>query len=302
MNQAELVATLDRYFSIQNFDEKGFWPEQLPSVYKASAQPYFVPQFWNSLWNGLMLDNTQGDIDRVYLVVFPTASILDTIIAKEVGRGAPGCLIFAHHPLPYQEKGAGFTEIPIAQLEELREHAISFYSCHAPLDCHPETSTANALANALGLTDIQRFGRYYGGLAGVYGTVPPVSFQDFAERVAETCELNALRYDQLLHIGRQVHQVAVLAGGGGNANFMDAAMNVGADTYVTGHWHLFADNTTSTAHRAEQEKYLPAVTMNLIGASHYGSEMVVLRDQMKDWFAEQFEVEVVLIRQKDPWG
>lgn len=302
MNQADIVAQLNQFFAVQNFHEGDFWLSLLPEVYKGTAQSFFVPEFWDGTWNGLMLDNARSDVDRVYLVVFPTANIMDTIIAKEVERGAPGSLIFTHHPLPFHEKSVGFSQIPIEQLEELREHQISLYNCHAPLDCHPEISTGTALANALGLNDSQRFAPYHGGLAGVYGTVPPVAFQQFADRVAEVCELEKLRYDQILHIGKPVHKVAIIPGGGDSQAFINEAMQLGADTYVTGHWHLFADNPYANSQRPEFETYLPSVHLNLIGASHYSSEMVVMRDQMKDWFSEKLELETVLIRQKEAWG
>lgn len=301
MKRDDLINTLDNYFGVHGFEEEGtVWQGFMSDVYKSQVQPFFVQEFWEGHWNGLMLDNA-AEVDRIYLVVFPTARILDTIIAKEVERGAHGAMIFAHHPLAYDEKGSGFISIPAEQLEELREHRISFYNCHAPLDCHPVTSTGNALANALGLNDIKRFGAYRGGLAGVHGMVPPIPFNGFAERLAKVCELPALRYDQILHNGQPVHHVAVVAGGGGNRQFIDEAISLGIDTYITGHWHLFADNAFSTARREEFKDYLPGLKINLLGASHYSSEMVVMRDQMRNWFSK-IDLESVLIKQENPWG
>ena len=301
MNPAEITNALDRYFEVRRFNENDGWLPFISEVDKATIKPFFVPEFWNGTWNGLMLENA-AKIDRVYLIVFPTPKILDTIIAKEVERGAPGAMIFAHHPIAFDEKGVGFMPLAVEQLEELREHGISFYNCHAPLDCHPVTSTGNALANALGLNDLQRFAPYYGGLAGVYGTVPPISFQAFAERLAKVCELPALRYDQLLHNAQPIHKVALVPGGGGDQPIISEAVGLGVDTYVTGHWHLFADNPFSNNHREGFKTFVPTLNINLLGASHYSSEMVVMRDQMKSWFSKELELEAVLIRQENPWG
>jgi len=301
MNLADVVNTLDSYFAVKKFDESGQWLSHMDDVHRAAAKPFFVPEFWDGAWNGLMLNNGT-EADRVYLVVFPTSDAIDTIIAREVERGASGSVIFAHHPAAYEEAGRGFVQIPIEQLEELREHQISYYNCHSPLDCHAETSTGTALANALGLHDLERFAKYYGGYAGVYGTVAQTTFQKFAEHVAKVCELTFLRYDQIVHNTQPIQKVALVPGSGGSPEFINEAAGVGADTFVTGHWHLFGNNDYSRQRREEFATYIPTVKINLIGASHYSSEMVVMRDQMKAWFREELELEAVFIPQDDPWG
>jgi len=301
MKQVNIILELDTFFEVQAFDEREGWSFTIDSTYQEAAKPFVKNGFWESSWNGLMLDNTD-EVDRVYLVVFPSRTVLDTIIAKEVGRGGEGALIFAHHPAAYHEAGKGFSPIPIEQLEELEEHRISFYNCHAPLDCHTSISTGNAMANALGLNDVQRFAKYYGGYAGVIGTVPDVSFSAFAERLADVCELDHLRYDQILHNGQPVKRVAIVPGGGDSETMLDEAQARGADTYVTGHWHLFGDNDFAEQRRESFKQYIPNLKMNLLAASHYSSEMVVMRDQMQTFFDDKFDLEAQLIRQDDPWG
>lgn len=301
MKQTELVQALDTFFNVSAYQERENWHNILTEMQRSVMKPFIVPTFWDGLFNGLMVDCTE-DVNRIYLVVFPNREVLDTIIAKEVERGAPGALIFAHHPLAFEESGAGFLPIPAEQLEELNEHNISYYSCHAPLDCHAEISTGSALAKALLLDDVQRFAPYFAGYAGVYGTVSDVSFNAFAQRVAEICELSVLRYDQVLHNARPVNKVAIVAGGGGNQDFINEAMQLEADTYVTGHWHLFAPNEFSKNRRQAFAEYIPKATLNLLGTAHYSSEMVVMRDQLPSWFESRFDLEAILVRQDNPWG
>src|SRR5258708_28629092 len=147
INQAELVTKLDKFFEIANYDESRS-QEYLPSGYESIFGRFAAPGFVAGPWNGLMLANAD-EVDRVYPIVFPGQSVLDEIIAREVERGAPGALIFSHHLFDYQESGPRFSYMPEAQLEELKEHHISFYNCHAPLDCTREISTSLALAHAL---------------------------------------------------------------------------------------------------------------------------------------------------------
>lgn len=302
MNLDELCSTLDLFFNVHAFDESQDWERFWDDPYRETFRHFARPTFLEGSWNGLMLDNRSeaAIVERVYLVVFPTQDIIDTIIAQEVERNAPGSLIFAHHLSGFTEKGAAFEPIAAEQLEELREHHISYYNCHAPLDCHDEISTGNALANALQLDVEGRFARYYAGLAGVHGTIPPTPFQKFAERLQGVCELPHLRYDQVRHNGQMVEHVAILPGGGDDPDLIQEAASLGADTYITGHWWLFGKSEFAAQRREAARSVIGQANMNLLSASHYSSEMVVMRDQMEEWFADH-GVDTVLIRQQDPW-
>jgi putative NIF3 family GTP cyclohydrolase 1 type 2 len=227
---------------------------------------------------------------------------LDTIIAREVADGAPGALIFAHHLTDLEESGRGPVTIPEVQLEELKEHRISYYTCHAPLDCHLEISTARALANALGLHEQEHFAPHYGGMSAVHGVVgKPTSYQAFAARLAKITDVDRLRYDQVRHCGLPVNRVAVVPGGGGRPERLEEAAAAGCDTYVTGQWWPFSEtNEAAEPHREQMRQLLPQVRMNLLGASHYATEMVVMRDQMPGWFRDR-GVDAEFVPQEDPW-
>lgn len=302
MNLQKLCGELDTFFKVSDFNESDGWSHLMADTYRGAFQRFVRSEFIEGTWNGLMLENPaeSADVNRVYLVVFPNQNLLDTIIANEVERGAPGALIFTHHVLGYSEAAAAFNPIKIEQLEELREHHISIYVCHAPLDCHLKISTGNALADALGLQEQRRFAPYYGGEAGILGKVNPASFQEFAEKVARVCELPFLRYDQCLHNGKPVQLVAIVPGGGNDADLMKEAATLGADTYVTGHWWLFGESDFARQDREKMRLFLETQALNLVGASHYSSELIVMRDQMPGWF-KKHNLETMLIRQTDAW-
>ena len=302
MNLDDLCTKLDLFFNVHAFDESEGWNFAVTESYLSTFKRFARPSFFDGAWNGLMLDNRneQAEIDRVYLVVFPNQDIIDTIIAQEVERSAPGALIFAHHLMGFSERQLEFEPLVTEQLEELQEHQISFYNCHAPLDCHMEISTGNALANALGLQEQARFAEYYGGMAGVHGKIQPTSFQKFAEKLAEVCELPALRYDQCRHNGRIVEHVALIPGGGDDPTEMGQAETLGADTFVTGHWWLFGESEFAQERRANAAEPINNLALNLLAGSHYSTELIVMRDQMVDWF-QDLELETVLLRQSDPW-
>lgn len=300
MNQAELVSGLDSYFNVQAFDERDDLKMFSPG-YQSVLERFAIPGFLQSTLNGLMLNNAR-EVDRVYTIVFPAPQVIDTIIAREVERGAPGALIFCHHISDYQESGAGFSPIGEPLLAELREHQISYYLCHAPLDCHPETSTSTALANALKLRDPERFARYRGGLAGVRGKIGPIGFHELAKRAAEVTGLPMLRYSALRNNGRPVQQVGIVAGDGGTPEYIREAIELGVDTFITGEWWLFGASETRASRRSTIHDFLVSADINLIGTSHYASEAVVMRDQMPDWFRTNTPgIDARFIPQEDPW-
>jgi putative NIF3 family GTP cyclohydrolase 1 type 2 len=302
INQADLTAKLDAFFDVRAYDER-VWRESFPAGYESVFQRYAAPGFWDGSWNGLMLSNA-GSIARFYPIVFPTQNVLDTIIAREVERGAPGAIIFCHHMADYHENGGAFVPITEAQLEELKEHHISYYVCHAPLDCHPQISTSTALANALKLKDQARFGAYRGGQSGVYGKVGgnTPGFHDFGKRVAEACGLPGLRYYAVRHNGRPVLQVGIVTGLGGRPEHIREALDLGCDTFVTGEWWLYGPGEWRARSREKMHEFLQNADVNLIGTSHYASEAVVMREQMPAWVRENApSVEPMFIAQDDPW-
>lgn len=299
MIQAELVQKLDAFFDIAAFDERERWSQIIPADALPVYHRFLLEEFVEGPWNGLMLDCSE-DIDRVYAVVFPGQDVLDTILALELERGAPGAMIFAHHPADYEESGRGFRGISEDQLEELREHNISYYCCHAPLDCHPEISTVGALAKALKLRDRQRFSPHHGCEEGVVGRVPDMAFTRFVHLLAETTDLPYIRYNQLRHNGQPVDRVALIPGGGDDPDQLRAVRDLGCDTYVTGQWWLEGDYEYARQQREIMRELVPQLPMNLIGTSHYASEMVVLRDQIPGWFRSA-GIEARFVAQPDPW-
>lgn len=305
--QATLTSKLDNYFNIAAFDERDL-RRFFPAGYESTLRRYATASYLDGGWNGLLLDNT-AQIDRVYLIVFPSPQVLDTIIAREVERGAPGALIFSHHMFDLAESGPGLEFAPEPVLEELREHHINLYVCHSPLDCHAQISTSGALATALKLKNQERFAPYHGGQAGVIGTVSvagnsgaTIGFHEFCKKVAEANELPSLRYHGIRHNGRPVSKVAVVAGGGGTVEYISEAVERGADTFVTGEWWLYGPGEYRATQREALHHYLKTADINLISATHYASEAVVMRLQMLDWFREHVAaVDPVFIPQEDPY-
>jgi hypothetical protein len=69
---------------------------------------------------------------------------------------------------------------------------------------------------------------------------------------------------------------------------------------VTGLWWPLGEYEYAAQRREVLSELVPTLPMNLLGTSHYASEMVVLRDQMPGWFRNA-GIEAKFIKQPNPW-
>jgi putative NIF3 family GTP cyclohydrolase 1 type 2 len=297
---SEFARKLDRLFEIERFAEPNGWDFALGESEKTALLRRAAPDFART-FNGLLLGAGRGDsaVARAHLLVFPEASLIDQVLARESDRGG-GAVIVTHHPVDMETGGRGFVAIPERQLQGLEQAKVAFYVLHAALDCHNEISTSRALAEGLGLEITDVFAPYVGGEAGVIGNQPPEPFADFAERVRALCELPYFRMDQVRFAGRAVSRVAVVAGGGDDPDYLAEAEAKGADCYLAGHWWTPHPGEWCDHNRAALRDAIALSRMNLLSASHDGSELVVFRDRLEPLF-ESWELAVELHRQTDHW-
>jgi hypothetical protein len=134
----------------------------------------------------------------------------------------------------------------------------------------------------------------------VHGRVSDTTFGKFAEHLAEVTELPYIRYNQVRFNGQPVEHIALIPGGGERSEHLELARELGCDTYVTGHWWLIGNNEYAARQREIMRDLIPSLPMNLLGTSHYASEMIVLRDQLPGWFRNA-GIEARFVRQPDPW-
>jgi putative NIF3 family GTP cyclohydrolase 1 type 2 len=296
----QLAQRLDDFFEVRRFDERSNWDFALDPDQRFVLTRRGGPTF-QACFNGLLnAPDEERECKRDYLVVFPEESLLDQIIAQERSRGCPGAVVLTHHPCDMETSCRGFIPIPEYQLVQMAEAKIALYVLHAPLDCHAQISTSGALADGLGLKREGVFAPYVGGHAGVIGEQAPEPFAAFAEHVRQLCELPFFVPDQVRFAGRMVSRVAIVAGGGDDVNELVEAEEIGADTFLAGHWWTPHAGKWADGNRKAIAEGLKWFTMNFLSASHDGSELVVFRDRLAPLVAS-WGVETVLVRQADHW-
>jgi len=293
MKTADLAVRLDSFFHVERYPSDDFaviveFCQEAGIPIQEYATPAFLHRF-----NGLMLHNAE-EVPRVFTLVFPSDEVLAEVERRAAGDPA---LIFTHHPMDFETSGRGLIAVGEEWLRRLREAGVSLYSAHAPLDCHEAVSTSRALARAVGVPAETTFAGYFGGHAGVYGRIEPTTFEEFCERVRRACGVARL---ETKAGGGKVERVAVVAGGAAYPPLMQEALDAGCDTYLTGDFRVRHGGPWAEEHRPEFDAFVDQVPLNLVGASHYATEALVLRDDMLAHFRE-LGLAAEFVPQVDPW-
>jgi putative NIF3 family GTP cyclohydrolase 1 type 2 len=220
----DVVAELDRYFRIPEI-ENDDWAPAFGSVY---AEPYwreYLESGYEGRWNGLMVRGV-GDVERAATCVFPS----DRIVAAL----EPGTLLFSEHPLDFADE-PGFLPLSRESFETLKLRACGFFHAHAPLDMHPEVSPSRLCAEGVGLEPLEEYYPIAGGIPGGAAIVgdSELSLEGLAEafRVYLGPEI---KVHVITRPRYEAGRVAVVAGGGADVDILQASLERGCKTYVTG--------------------------------------------------------------------
>ena len=208
--------------------------------------PVDLREVWDN--DGIMCcpDGT-SEVYRVLVALDVTEEIVDYAIERGFD------LIVSHHPLIFKPISSLDEENHISRkLIKLVCSGISVFSFHTRLDklCG---GVNDRLADILGIKDVRPFGEGNLGRIGVIDEA--MDLQDFAYRVKQLCGSDVIRYADGFS---DVHTVALVGGDG--KGYVKAAIDEGADTYISGR---IGYNVMEEA---------PEMGINLIEAGHYFTE------------------------------
>ena len=166
-----------------------------------------------------------GDTGRDIQSVLLTTDVTPDVVSEAVMCGCQ--LIVSHHPLLFHGLKQVCGQTPQARVvEQAIKHNIAIYSAHTSLDS-VAGGINTTLADKLGITDYHFLTE--SGL-GVIGQLPEsVSFLDFIEQIYAKLQCTYVRYTRPV---KTMIQTIALCGGSG-AEFIDEAINQGADAYLT---------------------------------------------------------------------
>jgi putative NIF3 family GTP cyclohydrolase 1 type 2 len=298
----DLIARLDDWFELDTLTEDPTFSRVIPSIYAG------INYDWRSVFesdfcerfNGLMLRGAET-VQRVYCSAFPSAFVLDVFLRT----AEPGDLLFLHHPLdlrcgdPRGAWGEGFTPIDPQRIARLQERRLSVYTCHIPLDIHPQTSTGRAMAAALGVKVVDEIYPSPHGNFGLVGRIQPMTLIALIERLKLIFRVPYVDFEG--SSPRQVESVALVPGAGDRVFVMRQAEAKGAQVFISGEIHHHIDNQKGHSRFAEIMDYSQMTQMALIGVSHAASEFLVMRNQIVPWLEEHASVQAFAIEEPHWW-
>jgi putative NIF3 family GTP cyclohydrolase 1 type 2 len=271
MELAPIVAELDALFRVDRV-ARDDWAGPFRHAYgeadgwRAAFEPAFLER-----WAGLAVRG--GDVvERVVTCVFPGDRLVEQL--------EPRTLVFAEHPLDYGDR-EGFAAVDHAAL---RERGSSLYVVHAPLAQHPELGPSQLVAEGLGLRDVEQLfpldPALPGGIASIGDSTLDVDA--LAERLRATLG-PAIPVQVLSHGDGLAGRVAVVAGNGARADVLQAALERGCRTYVTGNAATRTVVSRVQERVAAFRELADAARVALVDVTHYGSERPA-QLAMVDWF------------------
>jgi dinuclear metal center YbgI/SA1388 family protein len=205
-------------------------------------------QDYKDAFNGLQVEG-RTEIRRIAVAV---DACLATIEAALSG-GAD--MLIVHHGLFWGAK-APVTGNYYRRLSLLIKNDLPLYSCHLPLDAHPEVGNNHVLCRLLGLTPSGVWGEQEGTALGVRAVIE-LDREELVARIQKTLGVTPL----LMPFGPQtIRQVGIITGGAGS--WIDRAAAAGLDTFLTG------EGTHHTYFEAEERG------LNVLYAGHYATETV----------------------------
>jgi putative NIF3 family GTP cyclohydrolase 1 type 2 len=269
----ELVAELDAYFRVPEVRGDD-WSKAFDFVYPEPYWRAYVVPGWEGRWNGLSVRGAEN-VERVVTCVFPSDRIVETL--------APATFLFAEHPLDFADE-PGFLPLSLETYEAMRENGISFYNAHAPLDMHPDVSPSRLCAEGAGLEALEAYFPICEGIPGGAAIIGQsrLSVDGLADALRSYLGPE-IKVHVLTRPRAEAGRVAMVAGGGAMVELLEASLQRGCQTYVTGN----AATACRLAFVQEQVRAFreraDAAGVTLIDAMHYGMEKPP-QLAMVEWF------------------
>lgn len=210
---------------------------------------------------GLVAGDASQPVRRIVLTVDATLDVI-----AQAGRLSAD-LVVAHHPLLLRGVHSVATSTAKgASVSALVRAGVALYVAHTNADV-ADPGVSDALAEAVGLTEVSGLSQVEGQWLGRIGTLPaPVPLHELAARLAQVLPIGPGGVRVSGPAQAPVRRVAVL-GGAGDTEFA-AVRRAGADVFVT------ADLRHHPALEAREESRGGAPY--LIDAGHYATEWLWL--------------------------
>ncbi len=273
MKLAGLIAELDGFFRIEDVRDDD-WSSVFADVYPDPFWREYVVHGWAERWNGLAVRGAE-DVERVATCVFPS----DRIVASL----EPATLLFSEHPLDFADE-PGFLPLALETYETMRENGISFYNAHAPLDMHPQVSPSRLCAQGAGLEEPEEYFPICSGIPGGAAVIGQsrLTVEGLADALRGYLGPE-IKVHVLTRPRAEAGRVAIAAGAGALVEILEASLERGCQTYVTGNAATNCRLDWVQEQVRAFRECADAAGVTLIDAMHYGTEKPS-QLAMVEWF------------------
>ncbi len=218
--------------------------------------PVRLAEEWDNI--GLLVGRTEKKVN----VILCALDFSEEVLAQAVKCHAD--IVVTHHPVIFR----GIRQLTDNDwqnrlLMEAVRNDIAVYSAHTNLDS-AAGGVNDVLAALLELENVESLSGGEDAVEGI-GRIGSLKEETDPETFAHTVKrILKLDYVSLVSAGRPVRKVAVCGGSG--MEFLDRAVQAGADTYVTGDVKYHDAQAAAGQH------------INLIDATHQGTELPVVNE------------------------
>lgn len=173
--------------------------------------------------NGLQVEGRR-EVGKLVSGVTANRAFIDAAI--EVGADA----VFVHHGLFWRGQKAVLTGWLKERVKRLLAHDVSLYAYHLPLDAHREWGNNAQLGRVLGLTSCRFFGAQDLGVIGERADAGV-----FRDSAALGAHLERVLGRSVIAVGDAARPIRTVAWcSGGAQSYFEAAIDAGADAFITG--------------------------------------------------------------------
>jgi len=222
----------------------------------------YITQSFRTRSMGLLFDFAE-EVHKVYTAVFPSENVLKKVLAL-AKKHKKGCMLLLHHPLDwsYKDEKLDWLQIAPKWLEKCRKAQIAIYIMNTPLDNYGKYSTGRTFAEVVGITAVEPFVEYMGGMVGIIGRTRCKTLQELSDVFCSAIG----HAPQIYPYGSEIIRdgmVAVMPGGGQDTNISPNVSARGINTLIVG----VSNKSYLSNHCFEQTKGI-----NIIGGTRYSTE------------------------------
>lgn len=226
-------------------------------------------------YNGLQVANSKP-ITKITTAVTASLEAIEQAIAMNANA------LIVHHGICTKNDTSPIIGSKYRKIKALIENNIALLCYHLPLDAHRELGNNWKAARDLGLANLQPCGEYANVSIGVLGSMAPMPFEQWAKKVEAYYGNKAA----IVKVKDSISSAVIISGGADK--FISAAIEAGADCYITGR---FDEPVWDDAHEGN---------ISFLGLGHYATETVGVK-ALAEHLEQKFSIPCQFIKIANPF-